>query len=434
MLLHGGKQAFATKLNELFTTSSQMTGREQPDVTGLIGQYAHGNEPSHHMAYLFNHVGMPWRTQELVHQINTEFYKNTPDGLIGNEDCGQMSAWFVLSAMGFYPVTPGSGIYELGIPLFDEAKIHLENGKTFVIKAKGKTPSAKYVTATSFNNKAYTPTYIKHADLWKGGSLEFELSEKINKTRGTAVKDIPVSKIGEQSIVAVPYFVIPSNKFANEMSIGLKSFEPNTEIYYRWIQPNIRSRYVKYEKPFKITETGELQVYAQRGIIKSKEVTQPFYRIPDDKAITVTSRVHPMYTAGGPEALIDGITGTTNWKTGEWQSYFDTDFEAVIDLRVTKPVTYLGVHVLQDVSPWIMYPQEVIFYSSEDGKIFTEIKRLKNNVDQKLETVQVQQIGTELSAKARFIKVKAISGGKLPDWHESAGQPSHIFIDEIIIK
>ena len=126
--LHGGKEAFANKLNELFTTSSQTTGRDQSDVTGLIGQYAHGNEPSHHMAYLFDYVGMPWRTQELVHKICREFYKNDPDGLIGNEDCGQMSAWYVLSSMGIYEVCPGTGAYVFGTPLFDEVRINLENG------------------------------------------------------------------------------------------------------------------------------------------------------------------------------------------------------------------------------------------------------------------------------------------------------------------
>jgi len=137
--LYGGREKFAGKLEELFTTKASLTGREQADVTGLIGQYAQGNEPSHHMAYLFDYAGMPWRTQELVHKICTEFYTNSPDGLIGNEDCGQMSAWYVLSAMGFYEVTPGSGVYALGTPQFDEVDIHLENGKTLSIKARNRT-------------------------------------------------------------------------------------------------------------------------------------------------------------------------------------------------------------------------------------------------------------------------------------------------------
>jgi predicted alpha-1,2-mannosidase len=432
--LHGGKQAFAAKLNELFTTSSQLKGRDQADVTGLIGQYAQGNEPSHHMAYLFNHIGMPWRTQELIHQINNEFYKNAPDGLIGNEDCGQMSAWFVLSSMGFYPVTPGMGTYELGTPLFDEVKIRLENGKTFTIKANGKTPQTKYVTATTLNGKAYSPTYLKHNDIWKGGNFTFTMGTKPNTIRGTLAKDMPATKITEAPIVAVPYFTNSSNKFKDEMQVILKTNETNTAIYYMWVQPNIRSTFVKYEKPITIKHSGELYVYAQRGKVKSNQVIQPFYQIPQDKNIAVLSNVHPMYPGGGPEALIDGIVGSTNWKAGDWQSYFDTDFEAIVDLKESKPVTYLGVHVLQDVSPWIMYPKQVIFYGSEDGQNYKELTRVNNTVDQKIETIQVQELGKDVTAKARYIKVKVVSGGKLPDWHESAGQPSHLFIDEVIIR
>ncbi|ANE49673.1 GH92 family glycosyl hydrolase [Flavisolibacter tropicus] len=432
--LYGGKQAFGKKLNELFTTASKLTGREQADVTGLIGQYAHGNEPSHHMAYLFNYAGMPWRTQELIHQINTEFYKNSPDGLIGNEDCGQMSAWFVLSSMGFYPVCPGSGNYDLGSPLFDEVKINLEDGKSFIINAKNNSSKAKYIVATSLNGKPFTANYISHTDVMKGGQLDFTMSSQPQKSRGISDKDVPVSKITTEPIVAVPYFDMITNKFTKNLQVKLKTYEPNTDIYYMWIQPNIRSRFVKYTKPFPISQSGELHIYAERNGVKSREVVQPFYHVPGDKSITVLSKVHPMYTGGGPEALIDGIEGTTNWKTGAWQSYFNTDFEAIVDQKKVKPVSYVGVHVLQDISPWIMYPKEVIFYGSDDGKTYKEIARATNKVDQQLETIQVQELGAEVNTKARYIKVKAISGGKLPSWHESASEPSHLFIDEVIVR
>jgi hypothetical protein len=386
------------------------------------------------MAYLFNYVGMPWRTQELIHKINTEFYKNSPDGLIGNEDCGQMSAWFVLSSMGFYPVCPGTGNYDLGTPLFDEVKMHLENGKTFIINATNNSSKVKYIASTRLNGKLFTSNYISHADLMKGGQLEFAMSNQPQKTRGINDKDIQVSKITADPIVAVPYFDMPTNKFKKELQVQLKTYEPNTGIYYMWIQPNIRSRFVKYTKPFTISQSGELHIYAERNGVKSKEVVQPFYCVPSDKSITVLSKVNPMYTAGGPDALIDGITGSTNWKTGEWQSYFDTDFEAIIDQKQVKPISYVGVHVLQDISPWIMYPKEVIFYGSDDGKTYNELVRVANKVDQKIETIQVQELGAEVNAKARYIKVKAVTGGKLPSWHESAGQPTHIFIDEVIIR
>jgi len=432
--LHGGKKNFIAKLDELFTTTSKTTGRDQADVTGLIGQYAHGNEPSHHMAYLFNYVGMPWRTQELINKINTEFYKNTPDGLIGNEDCGQMSAWHVLSAMGFYPVCPGDGKYVIGTPLFEEVKINLENGNTFTIVANRKEQKAIYIKGVKWNEQDHTSSFFDHAALMKGGKLAFQLQTKPDLKWATAPRDLPKSEAEIKEIVPTPYVVAVSNKFREAVVVKIESVDQNVKLFYRWIQPNIRSVFVPYEKPFTIVSSGELQFYAQKGEVKSAVISQPFFKFPDDRTIEVLSKVHPMYTAGGQDALIDGVMGITNWRTGEWQSYFDNDFEAIIDLKRQKNISYLGVHVLQDVSPWILYPKEVIFYSSEDGKSYNEIKRIPNPVDQKIGSIQTQELGSPVVLKTRYIKVKAINGGKLPAWHESAGNPSHLFIDEIIIR
>ncbi len=218
--LYGGKDKFTAKLNELFTTNKLLTGRDQQDVTGLIGQYAHGNEPSHHMAYLFNYIGQPWRTQELVHKICNEFYTNTPDGLIGNEDCGQMSAWYVLSAMGFYPVCPGDGQYAIGTPLFDKVTIQLEGNKTFVINAAKTSPDAYYVQGMQMNDKVYTPTYLQHADIVKGGNLVFQMDTKPLK-KPIAASDIPVTAITDNIITPVPYFAISNIKFRNKLTIPL---------------------------------------------------------------------------------------------------------------------------------------------------------------------------------------------------------------------
>ena len=141
-----------------------------------------------------------------------------------------------------------------------------------------------------------------------------------------------------------------------------------------------------------------------------------------------------MYTGGGPEALIDGVEGTTNWRSGDWQGYYDQDFEAVVDLQQARPVHHLGLHVLQDVSPWILYPKEVIFYASDDGRHFSEAGRIQNTVAQAPGQAGVQELGVDLNLSARFIKIKAISGGRLPAWHESAGNPSHLFVDEIVVR
>jgi len=175
--LHGGKQQFLSKLDSLFTTSSAVDGgNSSADISGLIGQYAHGNEPSHHIAYLYNYAGKPWRTQELVDEILTTLYVNDANGLSGNEDCGQMSAWYIMSSMGLYQVSPGEPVYTLGRPLFNSIALRLENGKTFKIKAINNSARNKYVKQVTLNGKILTTPFISHDDIVKGGTLEFTMA------------------------------------------------------------------------------------------------------------------------------------------------------------------------------------------------------------------------------------------------------------------
>jgi predicted alpha-1,2-mannosidase len=433
--LHGGRQHFADKLDELFTTSENLSGRDQADVTGLIGQYAQGNEPSHHMAYLFNYEGKPWRTQQLIHKICTEFYTNSPDGLIGNEDCGQMSAWYVLSAMGIYEVTPGSGIYSLGTPLFDEVNIHMENGKTFSIKAKNRTATNFYVKNVLLNGKSHPSTFINHSEIAKGGTLVFEMNNQPDTTRGVRVQDMPHSSVNAKGFVAVPFFDMSTNKFKTTLTVAMKALDKDAIIYYRIKDKNIQpANFVRYTKTFTVSNTCNVDFYAEKDGVRSAIVTQTFYKVPSDRTVSVESQVNPMYTAGGKEALIDGITGTSNWKTGEWQSYFAKDFVAVIDLQKIRPVKHVGVHVLQDVSPWIVFPKEVQFEISNDGQTFQPLTRIENKISMDEKGPVVQELGGPVDAVGRFVKVTAKNGGVLPSWHESAGQPTHIFIDEVIIK
>ncbi len=177
--LFGGREPFAKKLNELFTTDSTLTGEEiSGDITGLIGQYAHGNEPSHHIAYLFNWVEQPWRTQEIVHHIMTDFYKATPGGIIGNEDCGQMSAWYILNALGIYQVAPGDTRFSIGVPLFPETRIPLKGGRAFVVKMKNGGKGNPYVQRVTLNGKPLTTPFIDYADIMSGAELLFEMGDQ----------------------------------------------------------------------------------------------------------------------------------------------------------------------------------------------------------------------------------------------------------------
>jgi len=172
----GGKKELETRLDTLFTTSSQIDGAEASgDITGLIGQYAHGNEPSHHMAYLYNWTDAPWKGAERLDFIMRNFYTNQPDGIIGNEDCGQMSAWYVLSVLGFYQVCPGIPVYAIGRPMVDKATIPVAGGN-FQIIVKNNSPENKYVKEAKLNGKVLDTLFFPHADLVKGGTLEIEMT------------------------------------------------------------------------------------------------------------------------------------------------------------------------------------------------------------------------------------------------------------------
>lgn len=175
--LHGGPEAFTTKLDSLFTLDAKLEGANvSPDISGFIGQYAQGNEPSHHIAYLYNYVGQPHKTQYYVNRILTELYNNTPEGVCGNEDCGQMSAWYVFSAMGFYPVNPVEGKYQLGAPLFDKITIRTGPEKKFIITANKDSAKHIYVKEAILNGEKLDRTWITHDEIMNGGTLEFVLT------------------------------------------------------------------------------------------------------------------------------------------------------------------------------------------------------------------------------------------------------------------
>ena len=176
--LTGGKEAFSAKLDSMFTVGPKENEELPLFSTGMIGQYAHGNEPSHHVIYLYNKVGQPWKTAKYAHEVLTKLYKNTPDGLCGNEDMGQMSAWYVLSAMGFYPVNPVSGQYEIGSPLFNQVKISLPEGKAFILTAKNLSDENIYVKSVTIDGKPWNKSYITHQQIIDGANVELEMTSE----------------------------------------------------------------------------------------------------------------------------------------------------------------------------------------------------------------------------------------------------------------
>lgn len=191
--LFGGRQAFLDKLDELFNQSSELPPDAPPDIAGLVGQYAHGNEPCHHIAYLYAYAGAAYKTQERVRQLLETMYDNQPDGLAGNEDCGQMSAWYVMSALGFYAVDPVSGNYVFGTPLFDKATVQLGNVKNLVIEAKRTSPEDKYIQSALLHGKPYTKAWFSHSKIANGATIVFTMNPKPNKQFGAEGTAAPPS-------------------------------------------------------------------------------------------------------------------------------------------------------------------------------------------------------------------------------------------------
>lgn len=180
--LMGGKEAFSEKLDSLFTVSSKLEGESvSSDISGLIGQYAHGNEPSHHILHMYNYIDQPWKTQALVDSVLHSQYFNAPAGISGNEDCGQMSAWYILNSMGFYQVCPGKPVYSIGRPLFDETTINLSDGKTFTIRTNNNSSENKYIQAARLNGNPLTEPFFSHEDIVAGGILEFDMGSTPSK-------------------------------------------------------------------------------------------------------------------------------------------------------------------------------------------------------------------------------------------------------------
>lgn len=390
---YGGSEKFEAKLDEMFNADSKTTGREQMDVTGLMGQYAQGNEPSHHMAYLYNYIGKPEKTVKKVHHILDEFYKNAPDGLIGNEDCGQMSAWYVLSSMGIYSVTPGSGEWSKTTPYFEKVKINFENNEPLTITPKG--------------HKGYLKEIFAKAE-----------------------------KEGLDKIISVPTIQAESKSFKDKLKIEIISQNPTDEIYYMFEGPHPgKPAWMKYTHPIEILQSIEILAYVKNEGQSSNAVVAKFFKKPNNYTVDIKSKYNSQYHAGGSEGLIDGILGEENWRKGDWQGYQSQDFEAVVDLQKSQKVKTIHSRYLQDSRSWILLPSKVDYYVSNDNINFQLLKTVESTLDWKYDDVSIVDYKIDLeNITARYIKVKAYNFGKLPEGHQGFGGDAFIFIDEIIVE
>ena len=446
----GGADSFERALDGLFEASVKTRGREQADITGLIGQYAHGNEPSHHMAYLYNYVGKPEKAQRLISKIQEEFYTTGPDGYIGNEDCGQMSAWHVLSALGIYPVAPGSGYWDLGVPMYDSVEVFQSDAPHICIsRAHGfDGPNAlnRLANARSkpFNSEGKRD--LESARIVEKGYVPELISPgKVNRGEAYTLHIKGATK--SQPVAVFIRFMDSSLVFEESREGFYKRFKEVKTAEGLMRIPGYAShhRLLLAESDTQINLKGSALVWAA-FMNRDSWVGKPFVaryiheKANDFEVKEIRGSYNPQYSGGGDGALVDGVLGSEEWRSGFWQGYQSQDFEAIIDLKELTHIDYLGARFLSDERAWIFLPTHVEWEYSKDGVNYKPF----NNFEFKYvprDNVGIHPIimGHKKKKKgidARFIKVKAKNFGKLPKGHpgyDFSGD-AFIFIDEVLIN
>lgn len=429
MALHGGPKALEAKLDALFEAEEETAGRHQADISGLIGQYAHGNEPSHHMAYLYNYVKASHKTQAMVRRVLKEMYSNQPDGLIGNEDCGQMSSWYVLSALGFYPVNPGSTQYAIGSPSVVEAEIRLENGKTFRVSCKNQSPENVHIKKIRLNGGFYAKSWIEHDVILSGGHLEFEMGP-----RPGVILEAAKSEIKEALVSPIPYLKMEQVEFRDSLVLHLLCADPSAEIFYK--TPD-SPKFIQHTGPaLTLTDHIKLELYAKSPGKKASPIAYAeVYRLRTNRKLSYSVPYDPQYSAGGPSALLDGFRGGDEFRTGAWQGWQGQGPVLEIDLgAVGEVISNLSSSHIQDTKSWIFMPRAVRYYYADENGEKQFLGEVRSQTRDSIGGTQLEEFVLRFPPqKTTKVWVEYEAYGPLPPWHISAGEPSWLFIDEVHI-
>lgn len=435
--LLGGKDSLEMWLDRLFSTESNLSGRHQVDITGLIGQYAHGNEPSHHMAYLYNYTNAPEKTQLYVDRIFKEMYTNAPDGLSGNEDCGQMSSWYVLSALGLYQIAPGNPYYEFGRPLMNKAVVKLEDNKQLLIKTLNNSSTNKYIQSVKLNGTTLKDNYISHEKLSKGGELVFTMGSnpKLNRDE---LNHAPTLSELPKDFVPIPYFNQTEHVFIDRMEISVDAVKNgSTRIFYTTDGSEPTEESTIYNESFEITESTTIKLKAYNEFGQSAIVTNSFVKKDQGVSLKLESEYANQYAAGGEFTLIDGTRGGDEYRTGDWQGYWAQDVIAEVSFDKPRELTTIGLGALSDMKSWIFLPSEIEFQVSYNGKDFKTLETIKVKTPVKEDMYpNHQDFETYTNSTQGIVKIRVIAKnhGKCPEWHLGNGNDTWLFVDEIYFK
>ena len=421
-------------LDELFTAPSETTGREQADITGLIGQYAHGNEPSHHIAYLYNATNNPGKTSYWVNEILNSQYQNAPDGLSGNEDCGQMSAWYVMASMGLYPLVPGQPHYQLSTPKWDAIHLELASGKSLDIAAKGTGP---YLSSYNLGDEVLThkqKRYVTHEQLLEGGSWDVErgtvegswqTTQRYKTSLNNPTPPAPIIRVNRTFSGETPVEIIPTGSY------DLWRYDRFENVKWKKDRKGRERLGTAYDNGFVTAITPHFGY--------GNHIAKAVFTKRDDNysARWIQGTPTSQYTAGGAGAAVDGIQGDTDWRKGHWIGIQGEDAVLEISLNKPKAIQSISVGVLKDIRAWIALPNSVaveVRYQDEDewtalGSVNFEYRALFEEEPIRLSL----PFKTDSESPISKIRVHYENAGELMPWHPGAGYPSYFFVDEVTL-
>jgi len=335
-----------------------------------------------------------------------------------------MSAWYVLSSLGFYTVAPGTGSKQLvyGSPQFKKITITPNGGNTTTISKIG---DGNYVSSVNGKKRAWT-TY---EDVVSGGHYTFKMSDFRSNLFGFSKKDRPKEMVDDSKFVPVPSITAPQS-FQGESYVLIESIDPAVSIFYH----NGDNKWKLYRDILKVDETTEFFVKSRRAGIDSDIVHHALIKINHDWEVEYTHPYSHQYQAAGMNTLIDGLKGGTEFRTGDWQGFYDEPFEATVDLKEISDVKSMSLGCIQDIKPWIWLPESIDFSYSTDGQTFHHLLNVGHDVAQDDYEKQVHRFEAKGGIQARYIRVKANPRGHIPDWHLGAGHDRWTFVDELEIE
>jgi hypothetical protein len=331
-------------------------------------------------------------------------------------------------------VCPGDNKYILSSPIFDKVTIHLENGSQFIIVSHNQSNENIYIQSIKLNGNPYSKSYITFDDIKDGGVIEFVMGNKPNLQFGVEPHNRPENKV-EPTLTIVPVFSPMQRSFKGKAEISLTAYRPPYSIYYTTDGTIPTTHSLEYTQPIVIDTTTFFRAVAWNSETGSSNVVEAnYYKFQKDKSIKILSEYSSQYTADGDEGLIDYIRGSVNFRLGGWQGYQGQDFEAIVDLETVQEIHEIGAGFLRDIRSWIFFPTSMHIETSIDGEHYELYGDFVCPHSHEEYTPMVDDFMIQKETRARFIKVKAINYGDLPEWHLGAGYPAFIFIDEIIVK